>query len=681
MTPGKIYEFIQELKRRRVFRGIIVYGASTLILLEAANNIANSFGRDAAPSWVVWLLGIGFIGSLIFSWVYDITPGGIKKTEPFDGQKVPIPKNEIRLYQTTTFVCVMIIIGLVTYNIIDGANKKKIQKLDKSIAVIPVDTDDLTYDESQHFAFIGEQLTSCLLKVKGCSVKSWEQCRDYKRGEKPYAEIGRDLSATILVDLSPYETEVRKNLFINLIVASNGRLLLSQGLEIEGSWEDEICKYSREISKKIAKRLRIYLSREEKATIDELAVSSQASLFFLFGKKMTQDAMDMAQIGEDAASSKKQYYDSISFDRAINYFTEAIKAEPTFAEAYANRAEARLWGIRARFYNLSYLDECRKDIETAFDLDQDLPDAHAAMGFYHYYGTNNYERAFSSFKTAIELDPDNIEYIFYMSKICTELGYWEDVRILADQVFESNPFDALCLTTLGVSYLFLGEFTKSVECNDRAIKLIPHWYAPYINKINPLVSMGEISVARSVVREAKENTGNDYFWTLAELDLYEGDYSSAVENIERARQEESINHAQFNIDSLLTQAKIYKYAAKPLQAREYYSQAEQYYSDQIKFNTEDYYSYSKLGIACAALGKDQMAVESGQKALELAREDFSAVYYPDIMYNMAQIYALIGDDHSAVRILKELLAMNSPNTSAFIKLDPDMKNVLDDLGI
>ena len=67
MKPDSIYQLVQELKRRRVFRGIIVYGASTLILLEAAQNISNVFGLETAPKWFVWLLGIGFLGSL---WSY-----------------------------------------------------------------------------------------------------------------------------------------------------------------------------------------------------------------------------------------------------------------------------------------------------------------------------------------------------------------------------------------------------------------------------------------------------------------------------------------------------------------------------------------------------------------------------------------------------------------------------------
>ena len=166
MKPDSIYQLVQELKRRRVFRGIIVYGASTLILLEAAQNISNVFGLETAPKWFVWLLGIGFLGSLWFSWIYDFTPGGIKKTEPSKEHQVPIPPKEVRTYKITTFLSVVIIIGLLTYNIIDGANKKKIQSLDKSIAVLPLEEAELNYNETLDLEFIGQEITSCLLKVK-----------------------------------------------------------------------------------------------------------------------------------------------------------------------------------------------------------------------------------------------------------------------------------------------------------------------------------------------------------------------------------------------------------------------------------------------------------------------------------------------------------------------------------
>ncbi|MEN8229402.1 MAG: hypothetical protein ABFS38_14685 [Bacteroidota bacterium] len=682
MKPGSIYNLIQELKRRRVFRGIVVYGASTLILLEAATNLANVFGHESAPQWFVWLLGIGFLGSLWFSWIYDITPGGIKKTEPVSDQPVPIPRKEVKLYQTTTFISVIIIIGFLTYNIIDGANKKKIKQLDKSIAVLPLH--DITLNPSQllNFEFIGHQITSCLLKVKDYRVIPWENCRTYPRRGKHYPEMGDDLSASLLVDWKPYETDADRRLTVQLISVDNNELLMSENYKIDGDWSTEICRHSRNISKKITRKLRTYLTPKERALINEQPVSAQASLFASIGTAMTQDAWRLTVTGNvNKEKEKNELIDSLTFKRAINYFTDAIKEDPAFAEAYANRAKTRLWGMKAGFFDSTVLDESREDIEMAFQLDKNLPEAHIAMGFYYYYALKEYRMASISFEKALEIRPNNNEYLFYLSKIYTTLGKWQEVRVLTNKVFESNPQNALFYTNLGISYLYLDEFPKAILCQDRAIKLIPQWYGPYINKAYFLIYRGEIAEARATVDEAEKNTGKQFFRFLAELDLYEEKYSSAAKLIELADEQEFKDIGESDGEAYLIKAKIYKYARKSGQAKDYYSLAVEYFSDQIAHNPDYYYAYTKLGLAYAGIGKDQLAIESGQKALEIGKKNYSAVRFPNILYDMAQIYALTGTLESAQKTINEILDTNSQYTSAFIKIDPDMKNLLNDPGI
>ena len=74
--------FWQELKRRKVIRVIVVYAAASFVILELVSIIAEPFGL---PEWtlkiVFVILCIGLIISIILSWIYDITPEGIKKTE------------------------------------------------------------------------------------------------------------------------------------------------------------------------------------------------------------------------------------------------------------------------------------------------------------------------------------------------------------------------------------------------------------------------------------------------------------------------------------------------------------------------------------------------------------------------------------------------------------------------
>src|SRR5210317_1632778 len=111
MKPDKIQDFVQELKRRRVFRGIIVYGASTLVLLESGEIVFNTAGIENVPMWYIIVLGAGFLVSLWFSWIYDITPQGIIKTEYAKDHAVPIPQLKLKTYRFTTFLSVLIIIG------------------------------------------------------------------------------------------------------------------------------------------------------------------------------------------------------------------------------------------------------------------------------------------------------------------------------------------------------------------------------------------------------------------------------------------------------------------------------------------------------------------------------------------------------------------------------------------
>ena len=71
-------QFWQELKRRKVVRVITVYAATAYIIIEAGDIILPRLGL---PDWIILLI-IGLPISIILSWIFNITPEGIRKTEP-----------------------------------------------------------------------------------------------------------------------------------------------------------------------------------------------------------------------------------------------------------------------------------------------------------------------------------------------------------------------------------------------------------------------------------------------------------------------------------------------------------------------------------------------------------------------------------------------------------------------
>jgi hypothetical protein len=77
----KASSFFTELRRRKVYRVAVVYAIVSWLLIQAASIFLPTF--DAPPGVmraVVVLLALGFVLSAILSWVFDITPQGIKRT-------------------------------------------------------------------------------------------------------------------------------------------------------------------------------------------------------------------------------------------------------------------------------------------------------------------------------------------------------------------------------------------------------------------------------------------------------------------------------------------------------------------------------------------------------------------------------------------------------------------------
>ena len=292
MRPLSIPRLINELRRRRVFRGVVVYGASTLVIYEAADNLYNTFGYDAAPEWLVYVLAIGFLLSLPFSWIYDITPGGIRKTEAVSDKPVPIPKKEVTLYKTSTFVSVLVIIGMISYWIIDGKKERKIARIEKSIAVLPLpESEEFRKESSRTYIFIGDRITTCLKNIKKYRVLPWEDSRKYNRKEDATSfEMGQALNVAILVDWVPYEITGEKYISVKLISAYDADLLWSEIFKIEGDWSDEICKHSSKITRAITKKLRTHPTIEEKALVRDQPSSPSAAMWASLGSAAASDA-------------------------------------------------------------------------------------------------------------------------------------------------------------------------------------------------------------------------------------------------------------------------------------------------------------------------------------------------------------------------------------------------------
>jgi Tfp pilus assembly protein PilF len=85
--PPDPFKFWDELKRRKVVKASLVYVAVAFGIIQAADIV---FPRLGLPDWTVTfvliLLIIVFILVIVLTWVYDITPEGIKITQTLESK-------------------------------------------------------------------------------------------------------------------------------------------------------------------------------------------------------------------------------------------------------------------------------------------------------------------------------------------------------------------------------------------------------------------------------------------------------------------------------------------------------------------------------------------------------------------------------------------------------------------
>ena len=80
----KMSRFFAELKRRKVYKVAVAYAVASWLLIQAASIFLPTFcAPQCMMKAVVVLLALGFVFSAILSWVFDITPQGIKRTADF----------------------------------------------------------------------------------------------------------------------------------------------------------------------------------------------------------------------------------------------------------------------------------------------------------------------------------------------------------------------------------------------------------------------------------------------------------------------------------------------------------------------------------------------------------------------------------------------------------------------
>ena len=276
----RLFQFAAELGRRRVWRTALAYGAGVFVLLQLGEIVFQAF---EAPDWAIRVLVVfcflGFPVVLCLAWVFDITPGGIRKTlgVVHDGGRrfgsgAALPR--IALLAVT--FATMGGLGWWTFQDAIGTGDQaaspggtgatlaaatpEVPPTIRSMAVLPLD--DFSEEEGGEYFTAGlhEEIVSQLSQAGETRVLSRTSVVQYDRSGKTMPTIAQDLGVDAVVEGSVFRSGDRVRVTVQLIHGPTDTHLWANSYE--GTLEDAIA-FQRDVSQTIAAEIRAELAGTE----------------------------------------------------------------------------------------------------------------------------------------------------------------------------------------------------------------------------------------------------------------------------------------------------------------------------------------------------------------------------------------------------------------------------------
>jgi tetratricopeptide (TPR) repeat protein len=383
------------------------------------------------------------------------------------------------------------------------------------------------------------------------------------------------------------------------------------------------------------------------------------------------DAYDYYLRGNDYMA---RGYGQTTLASARQLYEEAVKRDPRFALAFARLANAHIqtyWFGHDR--TPARLALAKAAADSAAALAPELPDAHLALGYYHYRGFRNYEQAMQHFDAARRLRPPTAELYSAIGAVERRRGHWNAAIDAFTEAVRHDPRSNIRLFDLGSTLNLVRRHQEAESALDRAIALAPDWPQPYAEKAQTYLAWrGDLAAGRAALLEAIGRAGlgqlgpslasNDQ--TVSSLITSDSAFTPLID---------ALTLQQFTGDT----ARYYFIKAEHAGFHGRRS-AELAYADSLRRVLEGRlredptapYWLSWLAIANAVLGREAAAVEVGEQSVALLPISQDALAGPYVAAALARIYMLVQRPERATAILGGLLEIPSPITRAGLRADP-----------
>ena len=433
-----------ELRRRNVFKAGAAYLALGWIVVQITATLVPALNLPSSLVPIVtWIGVIGFPFVIMFSWIYELTPEGLKRESEVD-RSASITHGTNRRLDHVIIGLLVLAIGLfafdrfVPHRVEPPAASREAQTpavssaatasaasaapaaSDKSIAVLPFI--NMSGDPKNEYFSDGitEEILNALAQIADLKVAARSSAFAFKGKEQDLRKVGEILAVATVLEGSVQRSGDDVRITAQLIDARSGFHLWSEKYDRKVT---NLFAVEDEISKAIADKLQLQLAGAH-ATNARNTSNTQAHELYLRGLTLI-------------AARGPGLHD------AIEAFREAVKLDPQYAQAWGALAEAEILlpthvpGVLKE----EAMQRAESAAQRALAIDPGTASAHVALGEV-YEVRREWPQAERSLKRALELAPGDAEAIDQYAQFLCTTGQLEPALRQIDRARQLDPLSA-----------------------------------------------------------------------------------------------------------------------------------------------------------------------------------------------------------------------------------------------
>ena len=443
-----------ELKRRNVFRVGVLYLVSSWLLLQLTDVLSSLL---TVPQWVgsvvILMLVLGFFPAMIFAWVYEMTPEGLKRESQIDRTQSITDGTGHKINTVIVVLLVLAIAGLIADRLVPEttgsvavtaeSSGAPVQVPELSIAVLPFA--DLSADQDQRYFTDGlsEELLNLLVRVDGLHVASRTSSFAFRNSSMGIPAISRELNVGHILEGSVRKDGARIRITAQLIEAGSDRHLWSENFDRDLV---DIFAIQDEIANAIVQALTGEMGMDEAKRVSVEVATDNLDAYEMY-LKAREFFVNRVKLGESA-----------------HLFRRAIELDPEFARAWEGLAATEIVSDDWIYDDgINHEPLAKEAALRALELNPDLSMARAVLGLHATDYDADYLGGLDYLEEAVEKDSKNTTAWLWKGLALKDLGFLDKAISDFERCLKIDPMYQNCRQHMAAAYLMKGDTDHAIE--------------------------------------------------------------------------------------------------------------------------------------------------------------------------------------------------------------------------